>query len=122
MGKSIHSKLNTSWLPRIDEVIAQALELAGDGTEAIFLSIDIDGLDLSIAPGTCAPNPGGLTAYESLEMVWQIGQHPLSRGLDVLEVVPSLDCGGVTSMMAAALIMHYMGATKVRLQNQREAS
>ena len=99
----------------VDDVIAQALEIASDGTEAIFLSVDIDGLDLSIAPGTCAPNPGGLTAYESLEMVWQIGQHPLSRGLDVLEVAPSLDCGGVTSMMAAALIMHYLGATKTRL-------
>jgi arginase family enzyme len=92
------------------------LELAADGTEAILLSIDIDGLDLSIAPGTCAPNPGGLTAYQSLEMVWQIGQHPQARGLDVLEIAPSLDSEGNTSMMGAALIMHYMGATKIRLQ------
>jgi len=98
----------------VDEVIQQALELAGEGTDAIFLSIDIDGLDLSIAPGTCAPNPGGLSAYQALELVWQIGQHPLSNGLDVVEIAPSLDCGGVTSMMGAALIMHYMGATKVR--------
>lgn len=99
----------------VDDVIAQALETAGDGTDAIFLSIDIDGLDLAIAPGTCAPNPGGLTAYQALEMVWQIGQHPLSCGLDVVEIAPSLDTGGVTSMMGAALIMHYLGATKVRL-------
>ena len=103
----------------VDEVIAQALEIAGDGTDAIFLSIDIDGLDLSVAPGTCAPNPGGLTAYHGLEMVWQIGQHPLSRGLDVLEIAPSLDCGGVTSLMGAALIMHYLGASKARLEKQR---
>lgn len=100
----------------VDDVITQALELAADGTEAIFLSIDIDGLDLSVAPGTCAPNPGGLTAYQGLEMVWQIGQHPKARGLDVLEIAPSLDCEGITSMMGAALIMHYMGATKIRLQ------
>jgi len=100
----------------IDDIISQALEIASDGTKKIFLSIDIDGLDLSIAPGTCAPNPGGLTACEALELVWGIGRHPLSYGLDVVEVAPSLDCGGVTSMMAAALIMCYMGATKVRLQ------
>lgn len=104
---------------RVDDVIAQALETASDGTDAIFLSIDIDGLDLSIAPGTCAPNPGGLSAYESLEMVWQIGQHPLSRGIDVMEVAPNLDVGGVTSMMGAALIMHYFAATKMRLEKQR---
>ncbi len=104
----------------VDDVIVQAFEIASDGTEAFFLSIDIDGLDMSIAPGTCAPNPGGLTAYEALEMVWQIGQHPLSKGLDVLEIAPSLDCGGVTSMMGAALIMYYLGATKKRLEKQHD--
>ena len=103
----------------VDDVIEQAIEIAGNDTDAIFLSIDIDGLDLSVAPGTCAPNPGGLTAYQGLELVWQIGQHPLAKGMDVCEVAPSLDCGGVTSMTAAALVMHYMGAAKVRLEKAR---
>jgi agmatinase len=103
----------------VDEVVAEALKLAGDGTDAIFLSVDIDGLDLSVAPGTCAPNPGGLTAYEALEMVWQIGQHPLSHGFDVMEVAPSLDVADITSIMAAALVMHYMGASKVRVQKKQ---
>ena len=40
--------------------------------------------------------------------------------VDILEIAPSLDCGGVTSIMGVALILHYIGATKVRLQNQRE--
>jgi len=103
----------------VDDVIVQALETVTDGTEAFFLSIDIDGLDLSVAPGTCAPSPGGLSAYEALELVWQIGQHPLCRGLDMVEVAPCLDAAGVTSMMGAALIMNYLGATKVRLEKQR---
>lgn len=106
----------------VEDVIVQALETASKDTRAIYLSVDIDGLDLSIAPGTCAPNPGGLSAYEALEMVWQIGQHPLSRGMDVMEIAPSLDCGGITSIMGAALIMHYMGASKVRLQKQRDSA
>jgi formimidoylglutamase len=103
----------------VDDVIAQALKAATDGTEALFISIDIDGLDLSVAPGTCAPSPGGLSAYEALEMIWQIGQHPKCRGLDLVEVAPCLDAAGVTSMMAAALIMNFLAATKVRLQKQR---
>jgi formimidoylglutamase len=100
----------------IEDVVAEALEKATAGTEAIFLSIDIDGLDLSVAPGTCAPSPGGLSAYEALEAVWLIGQHPKTKGLDVVEVAPPLDQGGVTSMMAAALIMNYFGSVKSRLQ------
>jgi formimidoylglutamase len=103
----------------VDDVIAQALEALTDGTEAFFLSIDIDGLDMSVAPGTCAPTPGSLSAYQTLELVWQIGQHPLCRGMDIVEVAPCLDAAGVTSIMCAALIMNFLAATKVRLEKQR---
>lgn len=99
----------------IADTVAEALKRAGDGTEAIFLSVDIDGLDVACAPGTCAPNAGGLTSYEALETVWLIGQHPKSRGLDLLEVAPDLDAAGTTSIMASSLVMNYLAATKKRL-------
>lgn len=102
----------------ISDVVAQALDIASSGTEAIFLSFDIDGLDFAAAPGTCAPNPGGLTSYQGLEAVWQIGQHPLSRGMDMMEVAPPLDVQGLTSNMGAALIMQYLGATKRRMKEK----
>jgi agmatinase len=103
----------------VDDVIAQSLERVTDGVDAFYVSLDIDGVDLAAAPGTCAPSPGGLTQYEVLEMVWQFGQHPLCRGFDVMEVAPSLDAAGVTSMLGAALIMNYMAATKVQLENSK---
>jgi formimidoylglutamase len=102
----------------IEAVVHQALQRAADGTEAIFLSLDIDGLDLSVAPGTCAPNPGGLSAYQALEAVWMIAGHPLTRGFDLVEVAPSLDAANVTSIMAAALVMHFLAGTKQKLKNQ----
>jgi formimidoylglutamase len=102
----------------VDDVIAQALEIATAGVDALFVSFDIDAVDLSAAPGTCSPSPGGLTPYQALEMVWRFGQHPLCRGFDLLEVSPSLDQGGVTSMMAMSLIMNFMAATKVRNRNK----
>jgi len=103
----------------VDDVIAQALEIATAGVDALFVSFDIDAIDLSAAPGTCSPSPGGLTPYQVQEMVWQFGQHTLCRGFDIVEVSPSLDQGGVTSMMAMSLIMNFMGATKVRNQNKK---
>ncbi len=102
----------------IEDIVAQALDIASDGTEAIFLSFDIDGLDFATAPGTSSPNPGGLTSYQGLEAVWQIGQHPLSRGIDIMEVAPPLDIQGLTSRMGAALLMQYLGATKKRLMTE----
>jgi formimidoylglutamase len=99
----------------IDEIVQEALEIASDGTDAIWISFDIDGLDAAYAPGTCAPNPGGLTAHQALEAVWTIGQHPLCRGMDLLEVSPPWDLHNITSIMAAALAMNFIGATKKRI-------
>lgn len=100
----------------IDDVIVEALEKAGDGTDAIWISFDIDGVELAHAPGTCAPNPGGLTAYEALEAVWQIARSPKCRGFDILEVSPPLDVQGLTAITASQLALNFIGATKVRLQ------
>jgi formimidoylglutamase len=102
-------------LEGIEAAVERALERASDGTEAVFLSVDIDGLDFAAAPGTSAPNPGGLTSFQALEAVWLIGQHPLVRGMDIVEVAPPLDVQGLTSMMAAALVMQYLGATKAKM-------
>lgn len=99
----------------IEDVLAQAIEIASQGTDAIWISVDIDGLDLAYAPGTCAPNPGGLTSYQVLEAIWTIGQHEKCRGMDLLEVSPPWDVQNVTSLMGAALCMQFIGATKKRL-------
>jgi len=101
--------------------IERALEIAADGTEAIFISFDIDGIDLAHVPGTNAPNAGGLSSFQALESVWRMGQHPKCRGMDIVEVAPPLDSGNVTSIMGAALAMQFMGATRRRLDNAANA-
>lgn len=103
----------------IEKIVSRALDIASKNTEAIFLSFDIDGLDFAAAPGTCAPNPGGLTSHQALEAVWLIGQHPLSRGMDIVEVAPPLDIKELTSYMGAALAMQYVGATQKRLTKEQ---
>ena len=94
------------------EVIEEALEIAGNGTDAIWLSIDIDGLDSSVAPGTCAPNPGGLSAHQALEIVWTVANHPKAAGMDLLEVAPPLDFNNMTSLVASYLCMQFIGGIK----------
>ena len=100
----------------IEDTVSQALEVASKGTKAIFLSFDVDVLDCPFAPGTCALNPGGLTSYQALEAVWQIGQHPSSQGIGIFEIAPLLDIKNLTSHLGAALIMNYIGSIKKRLQ------
>lgn len=106
----------------IENVVSRALDIVSNNTKAIWLSLDIDGLDFAAAPGTCAPNPGGLTSHQALEAVWLIGQHPLCRGIDIVEVAPPLDIKDLTSYMGAALAMQYFGATKKRLEKAKKGA
>lgn len=88
----------------------RALEIAADGTEAVFLSIDIDVLDAATAPGTSAPTPGGLESWQLLEIAYEIGKHDVVSAFDLHEVAPPLDVRDVTSMIGAAVVTQIFGA------------
>jgi agmatinase len=94
------------------ETAERALERATDGTEAVFLSVDIDVLDAGVSPGTTAPSPGGLLTHELLEAVFRMGQHEAVRGADLMEVAPPLEANDTTSMVGAAVVTQFLGARK----------
>ena len=82
------------------------------GGDALHISLDIDSLDPSIAPGTGVPSAGGLTSRELLDFLHQLRGVRLA-GLDVDEVAPPLDVGHVTSLAALKFIFEYMGMVKL---------
>jgi agmatinase len=47
----------------IANVIAKARDVVGDGP--VYLTFDVDGMDLVFMPGTGTPVPGGLTMREA---------------------------------------------------------
>jgi formiminoglutamase/agmatinase len=98
----------------MDEVAEEALHLAGDGVDHLFLSVDIDGLDQSIAPGCSAPGSGGLTFEEARVLVETVASDKRCRGMDVVEVAPNLDPTGNTARVAAQLVAHFAGAVHSR--------
>ena len=82
------------------------------GSDALHISLDIDSLDPSIAPGTGVPSSGGLTSRELLDFLHQLRGVRLA-GLDVDEVAPPLDVGHVTSLAALKFIFEYLGMVKL---------
>jgi agmatinase len=82
------------------------------GSDALHISLDIDSLDPSIAPGTGVPSSGGLTSRELLDLLHQLRGVRLA-GLDVDEVAPPLDVGYVTSLAALKFIFEYLGMVKL---------
>lgn len=74
-----------------------------------YVTIDIDGFDPSIAPGTGTPSHGGFLYYEVLEILQALVEKGEIVGVDLVEVAPDYDQSGITSMLAAQLLMNFMG-------------
>ncbi|HFC04883.1 MAG TPA: agmatinase [Rhizobiales bacterium] len=74
-----------------------------------YLTIDIDGFDPSIAPGTGTPSHGGFMYYEILELVDGLTKQGTIIGLDLVEVAPDYDQTATTSILAAQILMNTIG-------------
>ena len=74
------------WDRGSEAVIADAIAEALDGSDWLYLSVDIDVLDPGFAPGTGTPEPGGMLARDLLRAVRSIvagrpGRHGRRGGL-----------------------------------------
>jgi len=74
-----------------------------------YVTIDIDGFDPSIAPGTGTPSHGGFLYYEVVEILQVLAKSGHIVGIDLVEVAPAYDPAGVTAILAAQVLMNTLG-------------
>jgi len=74
-----------------------------------YCTIDIDGFDPSIAPGTGTPSHGGFLYYEVLEILQGLTKKGSIAGIDLVEVAPHYDPTDNTAFLAAQLLMAFLG-------------
>ncbi|MDH3713099.1 MAG: agmatinase [Gammaproteobacteria bacterium] len=87
---------------------AAVVERIPDGLD-YYITIDIDGFDPSIAPGTGTPSHGGFQYYEVLEIIEGVARKGQVVGMDLVEVAPPYDPTAITSILAAQLLMNSIG-------------
>lgn len=89
-----------------------------------YITIDIDGFDPSIAPGTGTPSHGGFSYYEVLEIIQALVKRGGGNvvGMDLVEVAPAYDLSGVTSILAAQLLLNSIGFIFHARQEKKSAS
>lgn len=75
----------------------------------VYLTIDIDAFDPSIAPGTGTPSHGGFQYYEVLELLAGLCRRNRIAGVDLVEVAPDYDHSGSTSILAAQILLNLIG-------------
>lgn len=92
----------------IDKIVDEAITRAAKGVDALYVSVDIDSLDHSQAPGTAAPNSAGLDARDVQRALRKIAAHPKCIGLDIVEISPPLDVNDMTANTGAMLALNFL--------------
>ena len=95
-ASAIHRK--TGWIK----------EILGALGPKVYVSLDLDALDPSIAPHTGTPEPGGLTWREVCDLLAAVGAEKTVVGFDVVELAPG-DGSRVSEFTAARLAMRLIG-------------
>jgi agmatinase len=77
-ARSIAGRPAREWA---DEVVAAL-------GEHVYLTVDVDGFDPSIMPGTGTPEPGGLSWRQVVDLLAAVAAHRTLVGADVVELAP----------------------------------
>ena len=88
--------------------------LARLGDRPVYVSVDIDVLDPSSAPGTGTPEAGGLTSRELLAMLRALSAVNIV-GADVVEVAPAYDHAQITAVAASHVAYEILSAMTPRV-------
>jgi agmatinase len=85
-------------VPRVAEKIREKTR-----NSPIYVSIDLDCLDPSFAPGVSVPSPGGLS---STDLIFLLNKSLVGNvvGLDIVELCPDFDFNGMTASLAARIL------------------
>ena len=75
----------------------------------VYVTIDIDAFCPSIAPGTGTPSHGGFLYYEILEILQHLSKQNKVVGIDLVEVAPDYDHSGSTIILAAQILLNFLG-------------
>ena len=85
-------------------VFAEALSIVQSGTAGFGVSIDLDALDPEDAPGVGTPAAQGMRGRELAAVFTQLRGNPLLQAMEIAELNPILDEGGLTAGHVVSLL------------------
>src|SRR3984957_5602672 len=91
------------------EVMAQALRFASDDTAGLAVSLDMDFVDPTDAPGVGTPVRGGVTYREAHLALEMIADSKLMTSLELVEINPVIDVHNTTAALGVELVLSGLG-------------
>lgn len=96
-----------------NRAVDRAFEVAFGSDRVGFVTIDLDALDGSYAPGVSAVNPMGVSPAIAAFVAERAGETPGVRHFDIMELCPAQD-DGRTARIAALLFIHFLAGFERR--------
>jgi len=91
------------------EVMSEALRFAGDDTAGIAVSLDMDFVDPSDAPGVGTPVRGGVTYREAHLALEMIADSRAMVSFELVEINPVIDLHNTTAILGVELVLSGLG-------------
>jgi len=89
----------------IEKILTDALAIAGANGREIYVDVDVDVCDRSVAPACPASIPGGITADELRNAVRLVTKDLRVRAIDITEIDAALDTPDQRTIRLAALLV-----------------
>jgi agmatinase len=103
----------------IREIVERTVATVGGGP--VFLTVDVDVLDPSVAPGTGTPEPGGMSSVDLLWACRELSRRLEVVGMDVVEVIPtSVGSADVTALVADRVVREALTGIALRRRDAHE--
>lgn len=88
--------------------IEQALNELKSQVDTIYLTVDMDVLDITNGPGAPAATPGGMFTEELFEAVQVAGKHPKVKAIDIVCLDPRKDVGEMHIKAAVHTMLSFL--------------
>ena len=92
----------------VEEVAKRTLEKVRENTSYVYMTVDIDALDMAFALGSGGQEPAGLTHFQLSDLIKACA--PYVDVIDFVEVNPMTDHRELTSHVCANLVLDYIAA------------
>lgn len=88
--------------------IEHALNHIPEGAQ-IIICLDVDAIDPALVPGVIGRAPGGLSYYQTLDLIKGAAERGRIAGIDFVEFMPEADVDGIGAMTISRLITSTLG-------------
>jgi len=98
----------------INQTVQKALDELSNKVDTIYVTVDMDVLDIGPSPGVPASSPGGMRTDELFEAVYLAGKAEKVKAMDLVCIDPNKDLTGGTVKTGVHVMLSFLTGYKQR--------